>query len=251
MIKPHSRSPPLVAVAAATYMNVDITLDAAPISPAHTTCIGGPALREDSKDGHDRARHAYMNVSPGQEIVEGTPGRIRPTALPQPLAQQHPVSVVGEWEETPRHCYANLEPAEIEGLKIVRFSGTATPGTEKSPVPPPLPAPPPPPPPTSTPPPSEPIREVNYAVLDLDKKNVPAVSSSPPEPSGNAAPSPPDSPNKPQKGYATIDFNKTAALSHSVNPNVVNDNEGSRKTRHNSTINDLTAPSRHSSSISE
>jgi hypothetical protein len=32
------------------------------------------------------------------------------------------------------------------------------------------------------------------------------------------------------------------ALSHSVNPNVDNDSEGCRRTRHNSTINDLVAP---------
>lgn len=44
---------------------------------------------------------------------------------------------------------------------------------------------------------------------------------------------PPESPKKGIFDYATIDFNKTVALSNSITPTV--DCEGSRKTRHNST----------------
>lgn len=68
-------------------------------------------------------------------------------------------------------------------------------------------------------PPPEEVRTVNYIVLDLDN------GSPPPPPSPGARPL--------SEGYVTIDFNKTVALSHSVNPEGVD--EGSRKTRHNST----------------
>ena len=258
------------------YMNIDISSEPSPLSPTFVASPIAAALPRDQVREIDESRHAYMNVSTGLPdigVETSGLGRIRPQALPQPLSQHHqpppPLSLAQpspgpEWDESSRHCYANLEPAEIESLRI-RFSnavatfGNST-GTDKSPPPiPPVPL-------TQatccTPPPSaDPIREVNYAVLDLDKSVVStglststltSISTSSEAPTScNTLPSPPDSPNKPQKGYATIDFNKTAALSHSVNPNVVNDNEGSRKTRHNSTINDLTAPSRNSSSISE
>ncbi|XP_046418382.1 fibroblast growth factor receptor substrate 2 [Neodiprion fabricii] len=215
-----SRPPPLPM---ASYINVDLSSDASPLSPSHSISDSTP-LREEASE-LDGAQHAYMNISPGQEHYDTATTTMR-TSLPQ---------VQPDWEDEPRHCYANLESSDIEGLRK-RFSGIST--AEKSPL---LP----------TTPPAGPVREVNYAVLDLDQKhNTTAVS-----PEGNVNPAntpiPPDSPNKPLKGYATIDFNKTTALSHSVNPNLVNDNEGSRKTRHNSTINDLSAPSRHSSSISE
>lgn len=45
-----------------------------------------------------------------------------------------------------------------------------------------------------------------------------------------------DSPTLQKKSYATIDFPKTIALSQSINPKADME-EGSRKTRHNSTIN--------------
>jgi hypothetical protein len=81
-----------------------------------------------------------------------------------------------------------------------------------------------------------------------------AATESPVTPQLPPPSSPPDSPIKSQQiGYVTIDFNKTAALSHSVNSNLISDiDEGSRKTRHNSTISELISPSiRHNSSISE
>uniref|UniRef100_A0A0A9X3I4 Fibroblast growth factor receptor substrate 2 n=1 Tax=Lygus hesperus TaxID=30085 RepID=A0A0A9X3I4_LYGHE len=73
-------------------------------------------------------------------------------------------------------------------------------------------------------PPAAPVRNVNYIVLDLDNpsKETPKTLH------------PPESPNRPSQGYVTIDFDKTVALSNSANPSF--DNEGSRKTRHNSTI---------------
>lgn len=86
-------------------------------------------------------------------------------------------------------------------------------------------------------------KSLNYIVLDL-------------EPSGD----PPKSPTAVQQteiskkvtgGYAAIDFKKTVALSHSVNPNFDTDSESSRKTRHSSNINSLLTHERHSSSVSD
>ncbi|XP_055593648.1 fibroblast growth factor receptor substrate 2 [Uranotaenia lowii] len=59
---------------------------------------------------------------------------------------------------------------------------------------------------------------------------------------------PPESPKKASLGYATIDFNKTFALSNSTTPSSELDSEGSRKTRHNSTVTPLT---RQSNSVSD
>lgn len=205
-----------------SYINIDICRDANPISPTHS--VSETTLPKEDNDT-DECKHAYMNISPRQECIENVAVKMRPPPLPglQPDA-----------EDSTKHNYANLDASEIENLKK-RYSGTSV--AEKSPLLPSTPT-------------GCTIKEVNYAVLDLDKKEMPTATGSP-DNIANPAPSPPESPNKPQKGYATIDFNKTAALSHSVNPNLANDNEGSRKTRHNSTINDLTSPSRHNLPVSE
>lgn len=63
---------------------------------------------------------------------------------------------------------------------------------------------------------------------------------------------PPESPQKAALGYATIDFKKTVALSNSTNL----DNEGCRKTRHNSnvtpaSISTISTGRHHSNSISD
>ncbi|CAL7944302.1 unnamed protein product [Xylocopa violacea] len=203
----------------ATYMNVDINSDISILSPTHS--VSEVMHFKEDKIENNESGHAYINISPGQERAESIGARSRPSPLP---------SIQSDVEEATRHCYANLEPSEIESLRK-RFSGA-----EKSPLPPSTPT-------------GGPIREVNYAVLDLDTKDVPM--NSPLDGPTNSTASPPESPNRLQKGYTTIDFNKTAALSHSVNPNLVNDNEGSRKTRHNSTISDLAASGRRSSSVSE
>ncbi|CAG5099913.1 Similar to FRS2: Fibroblast growth factor receptor substrate 2 (Homo sapiens) [Cotesia congregata] len=235
----------------ALYVNDDVLSsmamdnDVSPLSPSHSNSISTP-LKEDISET-DNSRHAYMNINPSQENIIECSNNQR-TRLPTlPIL---PLSLPTDWDDNnSRHCYANLEPKEIDNLRN-KITGVSTNNDNKLTTLPPTP-------------PVEAIREVNYAVLDLDQNSmsVPSVSdiaaaagttaSSATTTTTNAAPSPPESPNKLQKGYATIDFNKTAALSHSVNPNGVNDNEGSRKTRHNSTINDLATPSRQSSSISE
>ncbi|CAK9805422.1 Fibroblast growth factor receptor substrate 2 [Anthophora plagiata] len=215
---PQTKSP----LSVATYMNININSDVSPLSPTHS--VPEAMQFKEDKNENSEPGHAYMNISPGQEHIESLGARPRPSPLP---------FIQSDIEDTTRHCYANLEPSEIENLRK-RFSGVSV--AEKSPLPPSTPT-------------GGPIREVNYAVLDLDTKDV--SMNLPLDGPSNPSASPPESPNKLQKGYATIDFNKTAALSHSVNPNLVNDNEGSRKTRHNSTISDLAASGRRSSSISE
>lgn len=142
--------------------------------------------------------HVYMNVVPGEPTLPSKPS-------------------IDEEEQEDKHCYANLNPEEIESLTKVAQQNPTLPNSS-----------------------SDMLRKVNYIVLDL-KSN--SETNTPPQP---------ESPQKPTKGYATIDFNKTVALSHSVNPCLGLDNEGSRKTRHNSTIGEL-APilARHSTSLSD
>ncbi|CAN7995060.1 unnamed protein product [Ixodes hexagonus] len=86
--------------------------------------------------------------------------------------------------------------------------------------------------------------EVNYVVLDLDHQSdssagamspvaVTAPGSIPPMQGGTA--SQPTSPLRAPEGYATIDFDRTAALSNSANPGAHQHDDSVRKTRHNST----------------
>lgn len=226
------------------YMNIDIDRDAISLLSPGRGRVPDAAMRLNIKqDVIESSGHAYMNISPGQEHVEsvsggggvGSGGRPRSSSTLPPIVQPQEAA-----EEAARHCYANLEPSEIESLRK-RFSAASV-SENRSPVPPSTPT-------TITG--AAAIREVNYAVLDLDTKEATVTAVGSPV-DGPPSATPPESPNKlQQKGYATIDFNKTAALSHSVNPNLVNDNEGSRKTRHNSTISALGASVRRSSSVSE
>lgn len=80
-----------------------------------------------------------------------------------------------------------------------------------------------------------------------------SVSMSSTNATGIASLLPPDSPKKGIFDYATIDFNKTVALSNSTTPSM--DCEGSRKTRHSSTavpnVSTNGMPPSHSNSISD
>ncbi len=62
-------------------------------------------------------------------------------------------------------------------------------------------------------------------------------------------PKTPDSPKTDILDYATIDFNKTVALSNSTTPSSELDSEGSRKTRHSSVA--TFGPAKHSNSVSD
>lgn len=112
-------------------------------------------------------------------------------------------------QEDLRHCYANVNVNDLD------FLASETPSASYV---------------TPT--------EVNYVELDLENTKSANVSVA----------NPGESPSKVKKSYATIDFNKTNALSQSVNQRMEND-QGSRKTRHNSTISDV--PTRHSNSSSD
>ncbi|XP_044272192.1 fibroblast growth factor receptor substrate 3 isoform X2 [Tribolium madens] len=114
------------------------------------------------------------------------------------------------------HCYANIDTKDLEHLRPL-LAGAEAPSVPQTPTALYLT-----------------VHEVNYAELDLD-------------PVKSEAQVTPDSPHK-AKSYATIDFQKTNALSQSINPPMEVE-EGSRKTRHNSTISDVTT--RHSNSLSD
>ncbi|KRT83249.1 hypothetical protein AMK59_4016 [Oryctes borbonicus] len=115
------------------------------------------------------------------------------------------------------HCYANVDASDLENLKLTPRNVDL----ESAP-----------PTPTSL---YESAKEVNYAELDLPSNSSTTQLA-------------PDSPVKIKKSYVTIDFNRTNALSQSINSRIDLE-EGSRKTRHNSTISDV--PTRHSSSLSD
>ncbi|PNF37204.1 hypothetical protein B7P43_G00492 [Cryptotermes secundus] len=232
-----------------SYINVDLSAGVEPVSP--TCSINGESTYACHNLTNDSQQcHLYMNVIPGPENgVSATPDKPSTTIWPKPalpcsgMQQQ-------EWElEESRHCYANLEPGEIEVARShipKRLSGTERvpplpllSSTVQSPQNP------------LTPPPGV-VRTLNYVELNLEQNRTDSMAGNANSPVGSVPPTslslPPDSPRRGTEGYATIDFNRTAALSHSVNPNVDNDSEGSRKTRHNSTINDHIAPSTRLSS---
>ncbi|KAJ9597507.1 hypothetical protein L9F63_011632, partial [Diploptera punctata] len=237
-----------------SYINVDLSAGSGTglLSPTYSLDDESNYARLDLANDTQQC-HLYMNVIPGPE--NGTiPDK--PSSAIRPKPPILPTFNKPEWEvEEPRHCYANLEPGEIEVARS--HIPKRLPGIERVP---PLPLY-----PSSTiqsqnipmtPPPGM-IRTINYIVLDLDQNKTDSTantnsSQQPTSPVGSVPPSslslPPESPKRSAEGYATIDFNKTVALSHSVNPNLDNDSEGSRKTRHNSTINDLVSPSTRLSS---
>ncbi|KAJ8670301.1 hypothetical protein QAD02_001560 [Eretmocerus hayati] len=225
-----------------SYMNVNLGSEASLLSPSCES-ITAPT-RDEIVTVQALGGRAYMNISPGHEQLETRTNRPAALSIP-PITPSTPVEFDDVSITSKLHCYANLEPGEIEGLRK-RFSTASI--SDKLP---------------QTPSPALPtsLREVKYLVLDLDKKETLASIESTPSQSQQhqeipiVATTPPDSPLKSQQlGYVTIDFNKTAALSNSVNPGMVNDiDEGSRRTRHNSSINELVAStsSRHNSFISE
>lgn len=238
-----------------SYINVDLSTGVEPLSPTCSLDKESTYARlELTNDAQDS--HLYMNIIPGPENgVSAALDKPSTTIWPKPalpcLGMQQQ-----EWEiEEPRHCYANIELSEIEVARShppKRLTGTDrvpplplhpfTVQSQQNPM---------------TPPPGM-LRTVNYIVLDLDQNKTDSLagntnsSQQPASLVGSAPPSslslPPESLGRASERYATIDFDRTVALSHSVNPKVDNDSEGSRKTRHNSTINDLVVPSTRLSS---
>lgn len=93
------------------------------------------------------------------------------------------------------------------------------------------------------------------SIQPTTSSSTPATSTGPTNSCSATGLLPPESPKKGIFDYATIDFNKTVALSNSTAPSM--DCEGSRKTRHSSTITPIGpifgngAPPSHSNSISD
>ncbi|XP_012941093.1 uncharacterized protein LOC106012510 [Aplysia californica] len=86
-------------------------------------------------------------------------------------------------------------------------------------------------------------RQANYIVIDHQNPGqegvgAPASLSNQSPTSPTSGVSLPESPSKKRESYAMIDFNRTAALSNATRP-VTMEEEGGRKTRHNSTISDM------------
>jgi hypothetical protein len=142
---------------APSYMNVDLSSDASPLSPLHKAYESSTSFKDEgtSEPQEGSRSRSYMNISPGQEKLETVAPAVkaRPPALSILLQQQ------SDSEDGSRHCYANLEASDIEGLKK-RYSATSI--AEKLPA--------------QTPPPllnnTTAVREMSYAVLDLDKNVV-------------------------------------------------------------------------------
>lgn len=149
--------------------------------------------------------HVYMNIDTKNCTKDVTVAK-ELTDIPEKVI---------ETEE--KHCYVNIDTKDIENLRPI-------PDTHFASVPP-----------TPTIPYGDmeytpeyiTVGEVNYAELDLDSTNKKTLIGT------QLAP---ESPKVEKKSYATIDFQKTNALSQSINPRMTVE-EGSRKTRHNSTIN--------------
>ncbi|KAB0794536.1 hypothetical protein PPYR_11375 [Photinus pyralis] len=180
----------------------------------------------------DSSCHLYMNVDTSEAIQLSVipPSNLSvtkemPNILPIGTDVQDSLDTIpkeSDLDET-KHCYANINSADLEDLRAsfnpnldLSFTGGTIPETSTYVM----------------------VREVNYAELDL----VPSKSDH------SSLQVTPDSPSKPNKSYVTIDFKKTNALSQTVNPSI-DVEEGSRKTRHNSTISDKTT--RHSNSLSD
>ncbi|GLV41942.1 hypothetical protein CBL_00404 [Carabus blaptoides fortunei] len=197
-------------------------------------------------DSESECCHVYMNVTPGDTNTTAVP---LATVAQKNVFDTPPLLKCDEEKEDPRHCYANLKPGEIDNtvrlLQQHQHQFSSAVASQQTLVTPPV----------------DMVRTMNYIVLDLEQTTPRTTEATSSTVAGSGGPGvggggsllPPESPRRPSaKGYATIDFNKTVALSHSVNPCLDLDNEGSRKTRHNSTIGEL-APilARHSTSLSD
>ncbi|XP_042216011.1 fibroblast growth factor receptor substrate 2-like isoform X2 [Homarus americanus] len=90
--------------------------------------------------------------------------------------------------------------------------------------------------------------QINYIILDLDPGSD-SSQAAPVSPLGSVA-SGPESPHHLAEGYATIDFDKTAALLDTAMAASAWE-DGSRKTRHNSTFTNPATLTRHNSSLSD
>ncbi|KAK6641869.1 hypothetical protein RUM44_013587 [Polyplax serrata] len=222
------RSPPLDH----SYLNSGV-LDLLPKDELNNPmCETQDLTAEELPNPNVDNNHLYMNIIPGTDKVAPR----FPTVQALPSAN----FVTLKWEKTDdaMPTYANFEAqgslprktsaaVNVSSLTTTTISNTATTAT------------------TATTPNLQAAgtKSLNYIVLDLEP------SSDPPK--SPTSIQPPELLRKQSGGYAAIDFKKTVALSHSVNPNFDTDSESSRKTRHSSNINSLMTHERHSSSVSD
>lgn len=250
-----------------TKKNISLNLDNQ-LSPSKQQFTGSP--NEDNIEGLPM----YMNITPGEfQPLNKTPNIIATTPFnndansPQLTTPALSSSIFGfnrfnSLSSDPNRCYENLDPVEFKPLLLrnrftkpdIFTNSEFLPADNAEPCSP-----------------TNSSRKFNYIVLDLDQQSNLNSSNVLPNnlsngqltnvsnivtnnvsninvPSANSI-LPPESPKKASMGYATIDFNKTVALSNSTTPSSEHDSEGVRKTRHNSTA---AAPkTRHSNSISD
>lgn len=162
------------------------------------------------------ANESYVNVTENTRLYMNVDTN-NTKELPKILTENGSIE-----HEDPLHCYANIGVSETEIFQPQLAKNLINPITtvENANA---LYGP----------------QEVNYVELDLETVQPPGVSTQLSV----------ESPDRDKKSYATIDFNRTNALSQSVNP-CIEIEEGIRKTRHNSTIiGDVRR--RHSNSSSE
>ncbi|XP_042868260.1 fibroblast growth factor receptor substrate 3-like [Penaeus japonicus] len=91
--------------------------------------------------------------------------------------------------------------------------------------------------------------QINYISLDLDRGSD-SSQAAPLSPLESMVSGPESPPNHVAEGYATIDFARTNALSNTAKQAAMWE-DGSRKTRHNSTLTSPATLTRHNSSLSD
>ena len=166
---------------------------------------------------------------PSWPLTQLNPGR-RPRAhLPTPyLPNQVYVNVIPD----SRHVYVNMEQKEVSGVPVVPPRQPMAPGSGSSHSG------------TTTTTDTDHHAQINYIMLEMDPGSDSSVVP-PTSPSGSG------SPQGICKGYAKIDFDKTRALNAAKQ--VAGREDGSRKTRHNSTFSAATPTNlaHHNSSFSD
>lgn len=232
------------------------------LSPISTT--------QPASDQLDNSHIMYMNVVVGEsQQNKYTSGSDTPKVVQTPTTGSMfgmPHSMHSQYSIDSMRLYENLEAADIRPLvqrnrssKPDIFAKVELPSNDKSE-------------------PSTPNHRCVYIQLDLDQisstvsnsannSTTPSGTSSRPTLPTTTATSisttnsssistttmnllPPDSPKSSGVlDYATIDFNKTVALSNSTTPSSELDSEGSRKTRHSSIA--TFGPAKHSNSVSD
>jgi fibroblast growth factor receptor substrate 2 len=226
-----------------------------------------------------------MNIAPGEfQFNSQQQPQQTPTIITTGTSQMFPFNRMNSAYADPNRCYENLEPGLVLRSRLSKpdiFANVDLPIDRSEPCTPTI---------TTM---AAASRTVNYIILDLDKSataasispatstcgqlggansnssienNNPNISNNNNDSTstnqnsskvvmtpGSSTLLPPESPHKASLGYATIDFNKTVALSNTTTPSQELDSEGSRKTRHNLTAASmvLTLIPRHSNSLSD